>query len=226
MTMKAPLITLLALGVGLGTTPAVATEVSLAPAALASVKAAIEAALTVPVSRLDILGVDGPATECRLADPRTTLEVPNPVEGSGRVAMKATGVGPHGTECQLWLWARVRILGQVPVARRAIRAGEPLAAAVTLEERELRPGHRPVSVCAGCVADRFIGAGQVVEAAAMRSPGLSAGEPVKVLLVSGTLTAEQIGRAVPCGRGQCAVLPSGKHVEGTVIEGRLVVNVP
>jgi flagella basal body P-ring formation protein FlgA len=200
------------------------------PSLLAEVREAIEGALTVPDSRVEVVGVDQQAADCQPARARsgaaTPFEIPNPVEGSGRVAIKAVGVRSSGEACQLWLWAHVRIMAQVPVARRSIRAGDTLADAVTLEEREIHPGHSPVAICDGCVADRFVGAGQVVESVAVRAPGLRTGEPIKVILVSGALLAEQSGRAIPCGRGQCAVLPSGKHVQGTVVDGRLMVRVP
>jgi len=50
---------------------------------------------------------------------------------------------------------------------------------------------------------------------------------VKVVLVSGGLAVEQVGRAVPCARNHnCAVLPSGKHVDGALVEGRLMVQLP
>jgi len=115
----------------------------------------------------------------------------------------------------------------VPVARRAIRAGEGLADAVRTEEREIKPGHVPAIVSAASVAERALGAGQMIEAEAVRAPGPRAGEPVKVLVVSGPLVIEQIGRVVACGRGRtCAVLPSGKHLEGTLDNGRLRVELP
>ena len=197
---------------------------------MAGVRTAIEAALTVKASRVEILAVDPPTADCQLASPfgrgDMGFEVPSAVEGSGRVAVKLTGVRAGGAECHLWLWARVRITAEVPIARRVIRAGDSLAEAVTFEVREIHPGHSPAAICEGCVADRFVGAGQVVESAAVRAPGLQSGEPVKVVLVSGSLLAEQNGRAISCGRGQCAVLPSGKHVQGTLVDGRLMVRVP
>ncbi len=79
----------------------------------------------------------------------------------------------------------------------------------------------------GSVADRSLGAGQMIEADAVRAPGLKTGENVKVLIVSGALAIEQTGHAIPCARGKsCALLPSGKHVEGTLVDGRLMVPLP
>jgi hypothetical protein len=56
---------------------------------------------------------------------------------------------------------------------------------------------------------------------------LSAGGAVRVVVRSGLVVLEQTGRFVPCGAGRaCAVLPSGKHVEGRLEDGRVVVEVP
>ena len=68
----------------------------------------------------------------------------------------------------------------------------------------------------------------MVEADGVRAPGPRAGEPVKVvLIVPGAMAIEQMGRAVSCARNHnCAVLPSGKHVDGTFVDGRLLVEMP
>ena len=48
-----------------------------------------------------------------------------------------------------------------------------------------------------------------------------------VIVMSGPLAIEVQGRAISCGAGRtCAVLPSGRHVEGHLEEGRLLVDVP
>jgi hypothetical protein len=58
-------------------------------------------------------------------------------------------------------------------------------------------------------------------------PGPRAGTPVKIVVRVGALSVEQLGRIVPCTRDAiCAVLPSGKHVEGRLEDGRLVVELP
>jgi hypothetical protein len=44
---------------------------------------------------------------------------------------------------------------------------------------------------------------------------------------AGALSVEQSGRAVPCPRGRaCAVLPSGRRVEGRLEDGRILVELP
>jgi hypothetical protein len=56
---------------------------------------------------------------------------------------------------------------------------------------------------------------------------MASGETVKVIVMSGPLAIEVQGRAISCGAGRlCAVLPSGRHVEGHLQEGRLLVDVP
>ena len=50
---------------------------------------------------------------------------------------------------------------------------------------------------------------------------------MKVSVRAGTLSIAQTGRIVSCGRGRtCAVMPSGKHVEGQIVEGQLIVEAP
>jgi hypothetical protein len=145
-------------------------------------------------------------------------------------APEKTGVTRQPTPrvaCTGWLWADVRVMGPTPVARQSIRAGEPVApGAVRLEDREIRAGQAPATLGADLVADRLIAVGQVIEPSAVRAAGPRNGEALKVVLVSGGLQIEQLGHALACGRAQCAVLPSGKHVEGTLLEGRLMVTVP
>jgi hypothetical protein len=58
-------------------------------------------------------------------------------------------------------------------------------------------------------------------------PGPRAGTSIKIVVRAGALSVEQVGRIVPCTRDAvCAVLPSGKHVEGRVEDGRLIVELP
>ena len=57
--------------------------------------------------------------------------------------------------------------------------------------------------------------------------GPAPGALVAVRIRSGALTVEQSGRAVPCARGlACALLPSGRRVEGRLTDGRLLVELP
>jgi flagella basal body P-ring formation protein FlgA len=197
-------------------------------------RSALAAVLSVPVpdARIDVLRVVAPPHDrcgsLARADRDATYEIPHPIEGSSRVAVKVTAPSGPGrrAECVVWLWADVRVMGTAPVTRYAIRAGERLSgAAVRLEIREIRLGHPPAALDETSVADRFLGAGQMVEPSAARAAGLRNGDAVKVVLVAGAMMVEQNGRALACGRAQCAVLPSGKHVEGILVDGRLMVNV-
>jgi hypothetical protein len=188
------------------------------------VQAALERALAVPEARVeDAVLAAGGAGACQA----TEADVPRAIEGSGRVAVRVAGRGPRGGGCGAWLWVDLRVVAPVAVATRALRAGEPLAGATVTEQRELRAGHAPARLDDGLVAARAIAAGQVIEADAASVPTARPGDTVKVVVVAGALTVEQPGRAVPCARGRsCAVLRSGRHVEGDLIDGRLVVEAP
>jgi hypothetical protein len=200
-----------------------ADQASVSPA----VQAALAAAVTIPGARADLVALDRPANDCVTTDPAVRVEIARPIDGSGRFAVKLIGTRARGMTCEVWAWARIRVFAQVPVARRAIRAGETLASATRTEEREIRPGHVPALLTAASTADRTLGMGQMIEADAVATPGLRAGESVKILIISGSLAIEQIGHAVPCTRGHnCAVLPSGKRIEGTLVDGRLMVQLP
>lgn len=188
---------------------------------------ALSSALTIPGARADVVSLEQTGGDCRTDGPHMRVEAPRPIDGSGRVALKLTGVRAGGRSCEVWAWARIKVFADVPVARRAVRAGEVLADAVRTEEREIKPGHVPAILTTTSVAERSVGVGQMIEAEAVRAPGPRPGELVKVLILSGALAVEQTGRVVPCGRGRvCAVLPSGKHLEGTFQDGRLKVELP
>jgi len=154
-------------------------------------------------------------------------EVPAPVTGSGRVAVRLSGTLPGGAPCDGWAWARVRLLASVLVASRPLNAGEPLTGAVGSQEREITSGRSPLArLPADAVAGRALAAGQVLEERDLRS-GPAPGEPVTVVIRLGSLRVEQPGRSVPCVRGRaCALMPSGKRVEGAWQGGRIVVESP
>jgi hypothetical protein len=119
------------------------------------------------------------------------------------------------------------VLAPVAVTTRTLREGEPLLGALALEEREVLPGRHPLRAApAGAAATRRLGAGVALDESAVRV-GPAAGGPVVVLLRAGSLTVEQTGRAVPCLPGKaCALLPSGRRVEGRFEDGRILVEVP
>ncbi len=157
----------------------------------------------------------------------TRAELPAPLVGSGRIAVRLTGTLQDGGPCDGWGWAVVRVLAPVLVAQRAVSVGSPLVDAVTPREREILPGRTPLSrLPADAVAGRPLAAGQVLDERDLRSgPGL--GDAVTVLIRLGGLRVEQVGRAVPCSRGHaCAQMPSGKRVEGAWSGGRILVEAP
>jgi|GEM_PF-915166 len=192
-----------------------------------ALRTALEASLTVTGGRVELVALDRPAGDCLTSGVGTRAEISRPIDGSGRLALKLIGSRARGGACEVWAWARVRVFAEVPIAARAIRGGEPLAAVVRREEREIKPGHVPAVLTEGATASRAVGAGQMIEANVVSGAGPRPGQSIKVLIVSGALAVEQEGRAVPCGReGTCAVLPSGKHVEGSFADGRLTVLLP
>lgn len=59
------------------------------------------------------------------------------------------------------------------------------------------------------------------------APKPAMGTSVHVVVVAGALTIEEVGHVVPCSRDAvCAVVPSGKHVEGEMVDGKLFVVAP
>ncbi|HUJ26260.1 MAG TPA: hypothetical protein VLW85_09595 [Myxococcales bacterium] len=138
-----------------------------------------------------------------------SAEVRGPLHGSGSVALRIAGRG-----CSGWAFADARVTAQVLVATEAAREGQPVHAA--LEWREVRAGHEALAeIPASAVAARDVARGSVIEASMVREPGPKAGAPVRVVLRDSAITLELVATAVPCARGlACALLPSGKRVEG------------
>lgn len=154
-------------------------------------------------------------------------EALRPATSSGQAALRFSGSDAAGRPCEGFAWARVTVLAPSPVATRPLEDGDPLEGAVAWELREVRPGRAPLTeLPAGATAARRLPAGAVLDGGAVRS-GPRSGEPVAVLIRVGALTVEQPGRALPCPRGRaCAVLPSGRRVEGRLADGRILVEVP
>lgn len=192
-------------------------------AAPALVQRAVAAAAA-PGLRAEVLDWR-PAVETRCEPERA--EAIRLVTASGQVPLRVEGRDPRGARCEGWGWARVRAVAPALRASRAIRAGEPLAGAVALGEAEVVAGRRAVAELPGdAVAARPIAAGAPLEAAAIRT-GPPPGAPVTVVVRAGALAVAQPGRAVACGRERaCAVLPSGRRVEGRVQDGALWVEAP
>jgi hypothetical protein len=149
----------------------------------------------------------------------TSATISRPIDGTGKFAVKLTGPG-----CVAWAWLKVDVWAQVPVTTRLVREGERLDDAVTFVDRQITAGRAPANLTAESVASRSLARGQAVLPEHVRRTGGNPGETVKIVVVSGSLAIEAQGRVVSCGRDKtCAVLPSGKHVEGRLVEGRLLV---
>ncbi len=175
-------------------------------------------ALAVTDARVVARSWTAPAT----CQPRSA-SVPQAILGSGRVAVKLAG-----KSCSAWGWAQIEVLARTAVTTRPLRVGEPLASAVTIVEREILPGRAPFIPAEGAVAVRSLPAGAVLSAHDVGGSAAEAGETVKVLIASGAVAIETQGRRIACSRNRaCAVLATGKHVEGRWdAVGRLLVEVP
>jgi hypothetical protein len=190
----------------------------------AAVHEGLSRASALPGARVEVLEWQ-PAIPPSCAVARAAASTP--LAGSGRVALRLSGSRAGGVPCEGWGWARVRMFAPAIVSARAVRAGEPLAGSVATEEREVAAGHAPLSALpAGAVADRALAAGQALEPRDLRT-GPRPGDAVAIVIRFGSLEVEQPGHAVPCARGRaCAVVPSGRRVEGNWRDGRLVVESP
>ena len=183
-----------------------------------AVSESLTRALAVPGARIVPLSWSAPAA-CRVRN----ASVAHSLDGSGRVSVRVSGPG-----CPGWGWAQVEVWAEAAVTTRAVRAGESLNSSFALIEREVRPGHTPYLPPEGAMAIRSLSAGTIINPADVGKSSVVAGDPVKILVVSGVLAVEAQGRRIPCGQSRaCAVLSSGKHLEGHMDDsGRLIVEVP
>jgi hypothetical protein len=208
------LLSLLSLALGEAAPPAPADAASAPPGVVVQ---AVTEALALPGARALIRAYQ-PASAC----PATEARLERPIEGSGRYAVRL-----RGPACQGWAWVKVEVRAPVSVTTRAVDRGEPLDQAIAVEEREVRTSRAPARVAAGARATRRLARGQMVEASHVVAPGAALGAAVKVVVRVGSLEVGQSGRIVGCAGGRtCAVLPSGKHVTGDLIDGALVVEGP
>jgi len=144
------------------------------------------------------------------------------VTGSGRMPVKL-----YGQNCTGWGWVRFEVWAPAAITTRPVRAGERLQPALSVEDREIRSGHAGFVPPPNALAARALPRGTLLEPSHVAGATLASGESVKVVVMSGPLAIEVQGRAISCGVGRlCAVLPSGRHVEGHLEEGRLLVDAP
>jgi hypothetical protein len=187
-----------------------------------AVEAALEHALALPRARVQLLDYRPQSPIC----PPAQAEATRPITASGQVALRLSG-SKEGRPCESWAWATVRVFTPSWVTTRSLREGEPLDGALRAEMREVREGLAPLTnPSSGAVTVRALPAGQVVLEADSRT-GPRPGDPLTVAIRIGALEVEEIGRALPCARGRvCALLPSGKRLEGDFRNGRLMVEAP
>ena len=210
-------LALLALAATLATPPA-------AGPIPAPVQAAAEAALALRGALAEVAELTGalPAG-CALV----RAELRQAVTASARLPIHLVGEAAPGSRCDAWGWVRVRVKAPSLVTTRAVMEGTPLDGAVTLSEREVSPGRPPVAeLPEGATAARSLPAGAALDEPDYRI-GPRPGEPVAVALRAGDLTVEQQGQAMACRRGRaCALLPSGRRVEGSWHDGRILLEAP
>jgi hypothetical protein len=188
------------------------------------VEAALSRALTLPGAELRLLDY-WPTVPSRCSV--LSAEIARPISASGRAALHLFGKAPSGEGCEGWAWANVQVFAPVLVTSRALREGEPLGGAVRPVMREVAQGRSPLrELPPQAVATHDLPAGAALLESDQRS-GPRLGDTVAVVIRVGFLEVEQQGRAVPCVPGRtCAVLPSGKRVEGSYSQGKLLLEAP
>jgi flagella basal body P-ring formation protein FlgA len=182
------------------------------------VSESLNRALVIPSGRIVPLRFS-PPRGCRTVK----ANVPRPIAASGRVAVQIIGRG-----CSGWGWVEIEVWANTSVTTRVVRSGEMLASASTVMERAIRSGQMPFIAPADAIAARSLPMGAVLRPDDVSRTNVSLGDPIKVVFVAGVVAIETQGRRSNCLRSRdCAVLPSGKHVEGHIDEtGRLLVEVP
>jgi hypothetical protein len=182
------------------------------PAVLSALQASLPAG-----AHVEVLGYRGGACE------PVTAELRTPFAASGTATVRIAGAG-----CAGWAFVEARVTAEALVLTRDVRAGEALEGAVEPAMREVRAGHTLLATLTpGAIASHHLRRGEAVESGSLRDEGPAPGQPVRVVLRIGAIALEQPGRALPCVRGRaCALLPSGKRVEGRLEGGVLLVEAP
>ncbi len=175
-------------------------------------------ALAIPGARIVPISWSARAT-CHIRN----ASVAHAIDGSGRVAVKYSGRG-----CAGWGWVQLEVWAETAVTTRAVRPGDALASSFAMIEQEVIHGRMPYVPPDGSVAVRNLPSGTIIRPGDASRSAVVAGDPVKVIVISGVLAVEAQGRRVSCGESRaCAVLTSGRHLEGHMDGfGRLIVEVP
>jgi hypothetical protein len=182
-----------------------------------AVAASVRTAAAIPGATVELSNYRAAPAGCA---PREA-SVERPYFASGEVMARFTGEDSRGP-CKGAALVHATVKAPVWVATKAARPGELVEAAQA--EREVR-GEPLAQLPQGARAAKAIAAGSVIDADSLQAAAGPTGSQIQVELRDGTLRIATAGRVVPCGRGKsCAVLQSGKHVEGAVENGVLVVS--
>jgi len=205
-------------------TPLLALLASLALSGAPTPERAIADAVSTAGARAEVMAVRG-ATPPGCAAAR--WDVPKPIEASGPVALRFSGRDGSGAACEGWAWADVRVYATALRLAHEVRDGERLEGAVEPAVAEVVRGRRMLtSLPPGATAARALRPGTFLAEADLRT-GPRPGDPVTVLVRSGAVELSLAARAVPCTRDRaCALLPSGRRVEGRWAGDRIEVETP
>ena len=119
-----------------------------------SLEAALQRALTRETARVELTAWDAPRCKGTFA--------PAPFDSSGRVPVRV-----RGKTCEAWGWAQVRVIVQVAMLSRDVKANESMEGAWTLGEQEPR-GEVMAQVPAGATATRWLRKGMPVAVSDVR----------------------------------------------------------
>ena len=181
-----------------------------------AVAASVKTAAGVPGATVELSNYRAAPASCVAREAR----VERPYFASGEVMARFTGEDSKGP-CNGAALVHATVRAQVWVAAKAAKTGDAIEAIKA--ERELRA--EPLTdLPQGARAARPIAAGSIIDAASLQDAAGPVGGKIGIELRDGALRVATEGRVVPCGRGRsCAVLQSGKHVEGQVQNGILLV---
>ncbi len=144
---------------------------------------------------------------------------PARIDSSGRVPVRV-----RGASCEAWGWATVKLTTQALVLTKDVATGASVDGLYVPQRLEFRRGRPPLTtVDPDASATRPLRAGTMLTADVVRV-GPPPGSTVTVRVLMGALMLEERGTISACsGDRVCASLPSGKRVEGRMVDGLLLV---